>query len=80
MPEWGCELRGPALGLPRSAASRTFEAGDISPRMVEAARRHYGERVRVLQFSAEKLPFPDRSKDVILLFEAITTCQTRPRS
>ena len=67
--ECGCGT-GPALGL-LSASSRTFEAGDISPRMVGAARRHYGERVRVSQFSAEKLPFPDRSKDVILLFEAI---------
>ncbi|AMN46433.1 putative methyltransferase [Steroidobacter denitrificans] len=67
--ECGCGT-GPGLGL-LQGASRTFEAGDISPLMVEVARRHYGSRVRVSQFNAETLPFASASKDVVLLFEAI---------
>jgi SAM-dependent methyltransferase len=67
--ECGCGT-GPGVGL-LLKASRSFEAGDISPRMVEAARRHYGDRVRISRFNAEELPWADRSKDVILLFEAI---------
>jgi SAM-dependent methyltransferase len=39
--------------------------------MVEHACRHYGDRVRVTRFDAQSLPYPDRSKDTILLFEAI---------
>lgn len=61
---------GPGLGLLQRRA-RSFEAGDVSPLMVETARRHYGSRVKVSQFSAETLPFPDGSRDVIVLFEAI---------
>lgn len=61
---------GPGLGL-LQRVSRTFEAGDISPTMIEAVVRHYGERVRISRFDAERLPCASDSKDVILLFEAI---------
>jgi SAM-dependent methyltransferase len=61
---------GPGLGL-LQRASRSFAAGDISPLMVETARRHYGARLQVSQFSAESLPFADRSLDVVILFEAL---------
>jgi SAM-dependent methyltransferase len=61
---------GPGIGLLHSV-SKSFEAGDISPLMVRTAKRHYGVRVAIAQFSAEMLPLPDRSKDIIVLFEAI---------
>lgn len=61
---------GPGLGL-LATASATIEAGDMSAAMVERVRAHYGSRVPIRQFDAQQLPFPDASKDVILLFEAI---------
>lgn len=67
--ECGCGT-GPGLGLLASVAN-SFEAGDISPPMVDKARRHYGERCRISVFDAQSLPFADRSKDVVLLFEAL---------
>ena len=67
--ECGCGT-GPGLGLLASRA-RSFAAGDFSPFMVEAARRHYGSRFPISQFDAQELPFAAQSKDVILLFEAI---------
>ena len=54
-----------------SAVAKSFEAGDYSERILGIARRHYGERVRLQQFDAQRLPFADGSKDVILLFEAL---------
>jgi SAM-dependent methyltransferase len=67
--ECGCGT-GPGLGL-LNAAAQSFEAGDISPRMVAAARRHYDSRIRITQFDAQALPFAARAKDVAVLFEAI---------
>ncbi len=67
--ECGCGT-GPGLGI-LAGAVRSLEAGDISPKMVELARRHYGERVRIQEFDAQSLPFAADSKDVLLLFEAI---------
>lgn len=61
---------GPGLGLLRDVAA-SLCAGDLCARMVAAARAHYGERVAISRFDAQELPFADRSKDVILLFEAI---------
>jgi SAM-dependent methyltransferase len=61
---------GPGLGiLSRVAAS--LEAGDYSSEILQLARNHYAGRVRLSQFDAQSLPFPDASKDVIILFEAI---------
>src|SRR5690606_31524626 len=45
--------------------------GDVEERFAEVVARYYGERVSVDVFDAERLPYPDRSKDVVLLFEAI---------
>lgn len=61
---------GPGLGL-LHRASKSFEAGDVSAPMVDVARRHYGDRIKISQFNAQSLPFPDKSKDVAVLFEAI---------
>lgn len=61
---------GPGLGMLNKVAA-SFAAGDVSPTMVAIARRHYRERIPVSQFDAQKLPWDDRSRDVILLFEAL---------
>jgi SAM-dependent methyltransferase len=51
--------------------SRSLEGGDHSPQILNLARAHYGERVRLMQLDAQSLPYDDASKDVIILFEAI---------
>jgi ubiquinone/menaquinone biosynthesis C-methylase UbiE len=61
---------GPGLGL-LQAVSRSFTAGDISSSVLLHARRHYGERINLLEFDAANAPFDDQAFDVIILFEAI---------
>jgi ubiquinone/menaquinone biosynthesis C-methylase UbiE len=61
---------GPGLGLLRQTA-RSFEAGDYSSLMVESAQAHYGNRIIVRQFDAQSMPYPDKSQDVLIIFEAI---------
>jgi SAM-dependent methyltransferase len=61
---------GQGLGLLSTRARRLW-AGDISRPLLERARRHYGERAALLELDAQRLPFPDASLDVVLLFEAI---------
>ncbi len=50
---------------------KSIEAGDISEPILSIARQHYKDEVLLSRFSAQNMPFPDSSKDVILLFEAI---------
>lgn len=54
-----------------SSLSNALHAGDITPNLVNLAKRHYGQRVSISEMDAQSLPFPDRSKDIIILFEAI---------
>lgn len=61
---------GAGLGLLQKSA-RSFEAADFSGAMLERVRRYYGQRVRLSQFDAESMPFPENSKDALILFEAI---------
>ncbi|MBP1717134.1 MAG: putative methyltransferase [Deltaproteobacteria bacterium] len=61
---------GQAFGL-LQRVSKTFEAGDTSEELLAVAKRHYGERVNVQKIDAHQMPFGDRSKEVILCFEAI---------
>lgn len=51
--------------------ARTLQAGDVSPELVATVKRIYGKEFPVQVLDAHHLPFPDRSADVILLFEAI---------
>lgn len=51
--------------------AKTIVGSDYSSKMVEIARRHYGDRIPLQQFDAKKIPFPDGSMDIIILFEAI---------
>ena len=51
--------------------ARSLEAGDYSDEILSITRRHYRERIRLRQFDAQDMPFEDKSKDVIIMFEAI---------
>src|SRR5882762_7870430 len=63
----GC---GSGLGvLGKSAAS--LVAGDLSAQILQKARAHYGGRVELTEFDAQRMPYADHSKDVVILFEAI---------
>ena len=62
---------GSGLGLGYlSTQARTVEAGDISHQMVDLAKAHYGDRINISCFDAQKMPWGDASKDVVILFEA----------
>jgi SAM-dependent methyltransferase len=61
---------GQSLGL-LQRVSKTFEAGDTSAELLALARRHYSQRISMQKIDAHQMPFDDRSKDVILCFEAI---------
>jgi SAM-dependent methyltransferase len=61
---------GQGLGYLASIA-RTLEAGDFSDTILSIARKHYGKRIDLRRFDAQYMPFEDKSKDVIILFEAI---------
>src|SRR5436190_2770028 len=54
-----------------ASLAKSFHAGDISDEVLKAAREHYGPRIDFRRFNAEDLPYPDRSFDVVLIFEAI---------
>jgi len=69
---------GPGLGL-LARTALTLEAGDVSSAMVERVRAHYGSRIAMRRFDAQELPFPDNSKDVVVLFEAIYYLQDATR-
>lgn len=61
---------GTGLGM-LAAVARSVRAGDVTPALVDRARAHYGDRVAIDVMDAHTLPFPDRSLDVIILFEAL---------
>jgi len=54
-----------------SGIAKSLEAGDYSDEILSIARRYYGDRIALRQFDAQDMPFEDKSKDVIILFEAI---------
>lgn len=61
---------GPGLGY-LSGFSRTLEAGDCSEPLLVRARAHYGTRVPLRRFDAQRMPFGDASRDVVIIFEAL---------
>lgn len=67
--EVGCG-GGQGLGLLKREA-RSVMGSDVSPEVIERAKRTYGDEMRLDVFSADACPLPDRSIDVVLLFEAI---------
>lgn len=63
---------GPGRGLGYLArTARSVTAGDLTPSLVDTARAHYGERVKLSVFDAQALPFADASFDLVLLYEAL---------
>jgi len=52
-------------------SAKSVVGGDIDPEILAIAKRHYGDRVKLLQLDAQQLPCPDASFDVLVLFEAI---------
>lgn len=61
---------GQGLGYLNSIA-KTLEAGDYSEQIMNIAKDHYGSRIKIYQFDAQRIPFGNQSKDVIILFEAL---------
>ncbi|MBW2569859.1 MAG: class I SAM-dependent methyltransferase [Deltaproteobacteria bacterium] len=51
--------------------AKSLEAGDYSDEILSIVQRHYGERIASRQFDAQDMPFEDKSKNVIIMFEAI---------
>lgn len=63
---------GPGQGLELLATrARRLWAGDVTPALLAQARRHYGERMALLEMDAQALPFPAASLDAVILFEAL---------
>lgn len=54
-----------------SKLAKTIKAGDHSHKIIQLARKHYGEKIALYQFDAQKIPFEDKSIDIIIIFEAI---------
>lgn len=75
--EVGCGS-GQGLGL-LSSVARSLEAGDYSEEILSIPRAHYGHRVSLKKFDAQSMPYADRSKDVVILFEAIYYVQDARR-
>jgi ubiquinone/menaquinone biosynthesis C-methylase UbiE len=61
---------GQGLGL-LSSVSKSLEAGDYSEEILSVPRAHYGSRIPLKNFDAQRLPFERASKDVVIIFEAI---------
>jgi ubiquinone/menaquinone biosynthesis C-methylase UbiE len=61
---------GPGLGYLADRA-KSLRAGDYSPSILAITQRYYDERVELVQFDAQTMPYEDQSADVVILFEAI---------
>jgi SAM-dependent methyltransferase len=61
---------GPGLGHLVKVA-KSLRAGDYTPSTLKWAEDHYGSRVPLQVFDAQEMPYPDRSADVVILFEAL---------
>lgn len=63
---------GPGQGLALLAGSaRRLWAGDVTPALARQAHAVMGTRAGILELDAQKLPFPESSLDVVILFEAL---------
>lgn len=61
---------GQGLGCLEKQA-KTIIGGDGTLELVEMAKKHYGNRIRIDHIDAHKLPYTDHSFDVVILYEAI---------
>lgn len=63
---------GPGRGLGFLArTAKSIVGGDITPALVERANAHYAGRIKVVQMDAQRMPWADRSFDVVIFFEAL---------
>lgn len=51
--------------------SKSIEGGDYSDEILKTPLKYYGDRITIKQFDAHSLPYTDKSKDVIIIFESI---------
>jgi len=51
--------------------AKSLCAGDYAEEMISKAREHYGNRIPLLRFDAQSMPFRDNSLDVVILYEAL---------
>lgn len=61
---------GQGLGMIARTA-RSVVGGDFTETLVRKARTHYQDRLPILRFDGQTMPFRDRSFDFVILFEAI---------
>ena len=61
---------GLGLGLLNRHA-RSLEASDINDSMIALATGHYRDRIPIHVADAQRLPYDDSSKDVLVIFEAL---------
>ncbi len=61
---------GQGLGYLATKAHRVV-GGDYTERLLSLARSHYGGQIPLVRLDAHRLPFRDRSFDVVILYEAI---------
>ncbi len=54
-----------------SRVANNVVAGDYSDDVLSTARSHYQDRIKLIRFDAQEMPFEDASFDVIINFEAI---------
>jgi SAM-dependent methyltransferase len=54
-----------------AAKARSIKAGDYSPEVLARAKAHIGNDIKLRVFDAQDIPFPDKSFDVVILFEAL---------
>lgn len=54
-----------------AAVCRSLNAGDIEPDNLATAKRVYGDWIAFRHLDAHDLPYPDRSLDVVIIFEAL---------
>jgi SAM-dependent methyltransferase len=63
---------GPGRGLGYLAGvARSVIGGDFTVELVEKAKEHYGDRIKIVRMDAQDMPFADASFDVVMLFEAL---------
>src|SRR5262249_16211790 len=63
---------GPGQGLGYLAGkARSVVGGDCTEKLVNRAQAYYGDRLKVMHFDGQAMPFEDHSFDVVILFEAL---------
>lgn len=61
---------GRALGY-LSRQAKSIVGCDFTRALVDLANQHYGGRIKVVQMDAQSMTFPDRSFDLVILYEAL---------